>query len=108
MDALYLIVHKVRGQPALDIAQRFALSGGEEIWLIPTSGHRAYPFAHQALGDSFDYMTVFANGADWDAIPDHCPEQRAGNNPEPEQKRGALRTLSASLRALSDLIDGHP
>jgi hypothetical protein len=73
MDALYLIVHKVRGQPAFDVAQRFALSGGEEIWMIPTSGHRAYPFAHQALGGSFDDMTVFTNGAEWDALPDRHP-----------------------------------
>jgi hypothetical protein len=107
MDALYLIVHKVRGQPAFDVAQRFALSGEEEMWMIPTSGHRAYPFAYQALGGSFDYMIVFTNGAEWDALPDHYPEQRAGDNPEPAQKRG-LRTVSASLRALSDLIDGHP
>jgi hypothetical protein len=76
--------------------------------MIPTSGHRAYPFAHQALGGSFDYMTVFANGEEWDALPDHYPEQRIGDNPEPAQKRRSLRTLSASLRALSDLIDGHP
>jgi hypothetical protein len=61
---------------------------------------------HQALGGSFDYMTVFTNGAEWDALPDHYPEQ--GDEPEPAQRRGALRTLSASLRALSDLIDGHP
>jgi hypothetical protein len=106
MDALYLIVHKVRGQPTFDVAQRFALSGGEEIWMIPTSGHRAHPFAHQALGRSFDYMTVFTNGAEWDALPDYYPQQ--GDEPEPAQKRGALRTLSASLRALSDFIDGHP
>jgi hypothetical protein len=41
--------------------------------MIPTSCHRAYPFAHQALGGSFDYMTVFTNGAEWDALPDRHP-----------------------------------
>jgi hypothetical protein len=79
MDSLYLIAHKVRGQLAFDVAVRVALSGGEEIWMIPTSGHRAYPLAHQALGDLFDYMTVFANGEEWEALPDHYPEpQRKG------------------------------
>ncbi len=43
MDELYLILHKVRGQAELDVAQRLYLSGGEELWLNPTSGHRAYP-----------------------------------------------------------------
>jgi hypothetical protein len=90
MDALYLILHKVRGQPALDVAQRIALSGGEEIWMIPTSGHRAYPFAHQALGGSFDHMTMFANGAEWDELPDHYPSA---------QRKSLLAQLRARVAA---------
>ncbi len=42
MAELYLILHKVRGEPAFDIAQRLQI-GDEEGWIIPTSGHRAYP-----------------------------------------------------------------
>ena len=79
MDGLHLIVHKVKGQAAIDVAQRVVI-GDEDVWLIPTSGHRAYPFAHQALGDSAERMTEFANGAEWDALPDHYPgaTQRKG------------------------------
>lgn len=39
----YLIAHKVRGEPAFDIAIKLQF-GEEEGWLIPTSGHRAYPY----------------------------------------------------------------
>ena len=41
-DELYLILHKVRGEPAFDIAQKIMI-GDEEGWIIPTSGHRAHP-----------------------------------------------------------------
>jgi hypothetical protein len=40
-EALYLIKHRVRDEVAFDVALRVLLSGGEERWLIPTSGHRA-------------------------------------------------------------------
>jgi hypothetical protein len=40
---LFLIAHKVRSEPAFDIAQRSQI-GDEEGWIIPTSGHRAYPY----------------------------------------------------------------
>lgn len=45
---LFLIAHKVRGEPAFDIAQRCDDMGTESDpgpwWIIPTSGHRAYPY----------------------------------------------------------------
>ena len=68
MDALYLISHRVRGELAYDVALRILLSGGEERWLIPTSGHRAYPLAYKALVPMVDGMTKCA---DWSAVPDH-------------------------------------
>jgi hypothetical protein len=54
----HLILHKVRGRPAFDIAERcgmckepcWAKCGmwpkcrNEEWWIIPTSGHTAHPF----------------------------------------------------------------
>lgn len=40
--APYLILHKVRGEPAFDIAIKLDI-GDEQGWIIPTSGHRAYP-----------------------------------------------------------------
>jgi hypothetical protein len=64
MTDLYLIAHKVRGEPAFDIAQHMtcpkcedgfddygdslvqcsACDGIGHWWIIPTSGHRAFPY----------------------------------------------------------------
>jgi hypothetical protein len=66
MTDLYLIAHKVRGEPAFDIARRACASPpcqpncgrwkaghcadhDEEVWIIPTSGHRAYPYFYVEL-----------------------------------------------------------
>jgi hypothetical protein len=68
MDALYLISHRVRGELAYDVALRVLRSGGEELWLIPTSGHRAYPLAYKALAPVADGMT---ERSDWNAVPDY-------------------------------------
>ena len=71
----YLILHKVRGEPAFDIADRIkcpicepikqgldvstslecnACEGSGYWWIIPTSGHRAYPHEYWDLEDLFD------------------------------------------------------
>lgn len=49
----YLILHKVRGDPAFDIAEKLQI-GDEEGWIIPTSGHRAYPLWAKPLTVSDD------------------------------------------------------
>ena len=52
----YLIAHKVRGEPAFDVAIQMECpqcqgttcpecDAGGFWWIIPTSGHRAYPYA---------------------------------------------------------------
>lgn len=75
MPTLYLIAHKVRGQPAFDIAQRLQI-GDEEGWIIPTSGHRAYPSDYFQLDwarDGNDQVIIehlALPDADW---PDHYP-----------------------------------
>ena len=48
---MYLIAHKVRGEIAFDVAIILAEpdSEGEAIWIVSTSGHRAYPFWHEPL-----------------------------------------------------------
>lgn len=43
MSKPYLIAHIVRGEPAFDIAIKLQI-GDEAGWIIPTSGHRAYPY----------------------------------------------------------------
>ena len=47
---MYLIAHKVRGEPAFDIAEPMQV-GDETWWVIPTSGHRAYPYWTSKLED---------------------------------------------------------
>lgn len=48
MNDLFLIAHKVRGEVAYDVASKMIVEGqlgrDETWWIIPTSGHRAYPF----------------------------------------------------------------
>lgn len=53
MSEPHLILHKVRGEPAFDVAIKLTLDrdlecttaiDDDEVWIIPTSGHRAYPF----------------------------------------------------------------
>jgi len=57
MEGLYLIAHKVRGEVALDIA--LPLQIGQEMgWIIPTSGHRAYPWWTYPLNDLIAYQNV--------------------------------------------------
>lgn len=41
---LFLILHKVRGEPAFDVAACIGEDSDGEVWVIPTSGHRAYPY----------------------------------------------------------------
>ena len=53
MSEPYLIVHVVRSEPAFDIAIRCDDMGTESDpapwWIIPTSGHRAYPYWYREL-----------------------------------------------------------
>ena len=63
----YLIAHLVRGEPAFDIAIRLQI-GDEEGWIIPTSGHRAWPYweyplheLHKKFGEEYDSI-AYASG----------------------------------------------
>lgn len=94
MSELYLIAHKVRGEPAFDVATRIECGichgvGGHDVtpdyegpscsecdgtgywWIIPTSGHRAYPYWHCALNKHIEI--------DWqaDAMPPDLPDHYA-------------------------------
>lgn len=50
---LYLIAHKVRGELAFDVAEPMEMADGL-WWIIPTSGHRAYPVASWDLRYLYD------------------------------------------------------
>lgn len=103
---LFLILHKVRGEPAFDIAERCDEMGTASDpgpwWIIPTSGHRAYPFRWWGLGsmvcqDTIDTynqdivqpLVEFENGlpADW---PDHYA-------PKPAPYPGLIDDLLSAL-----------
>jgi len=114
MNDLYLILHKVRGEPAFDIAQRLdrphdlyktedneapdvikdqngevvlglcKICGrgeiqleeqcdGEDVWIIPTSGHRAYPCFAIEVGQIVqeDVYKMFLEGNIAPELPDH-------------------------------------
>jgi hypothetical protein len=95
----HLVLHKVRGEPAFDVAEQMKV-GNEVWWIIPTSGHRAYPYWHKPLwqlsyvpdgedGRRFNMGTPVeprAVPADW---PDHyaAPD---GNIIEPKINIGSL------------------
>ena len=64
---LYLIAHKVRGQPAFDIATQIQI-GDELGWIIPTSGHRARPYWRMELEQALDQFIIPSPPPDW---PDH-------------------------------------
>ena len=80
MPDLYLILHKVRGEPAFDVAYKYVGNNGEDLgWLIPTSGHGAHPAQAWRL-DTLKQMsfegthaitTEAANDPRWADLPDH-------------------------------------
>jgi hypothetical protein len=69
MRELWLIAHKVRGEPAFDIAEQIDCPECQYVpdgnytchecdetgywWIIPTSGHRAYPYASIQLHEEW-------------------------------------------------------
>ena len=87
-EQLYLILHKVRGEPAFDVALKFSdMSRDEDWWIIPTSGHRAYPFRYWALDDLFDGSDINKDGfherpsAADGTIPEDWPDHYAAVRP---------------------------
>lgn len=103
MSELYLIAHKVSGEPAFDVAERMTcpecdgdrylsngiidITGDDGMvpcaecdglgywWIIPTSGHRAYPYCTiplQMLGViGWGEVKPFNAGVMPDGLPDH-------------------------------------
>lgn len=72
----HLILHKVRGEPAFDVAIQIDI-GDVKGWIIPTSGHRAYPYWQVPL-DGIPFAGVPSMPADW---PDHY--EPSGSPPPP-------------------------
>lgn len=76
MTEPYLIAHLVRGEPAFDIAIRMdgPDEDGDEWWIIPTSGHRAYPYGFwilpKLLSERLYNEVITGAPHSW---PDHYP-----------------------------------
>ena|SRR5215469_14991909 len=92
MSELYLILHKVRGEPAFDIAQKMMV-GNEEGWVIPTSGHRAYPSDYFPLtwvrdADGEEVLSHMEKPGD--TTPDHYDSHRDDNSYMEDEARTIL------------------
>ncbi len=106
MTDLYLIAHKVRGEPAFDIAEKLICPEclGRECaecdesghwWIASTSGHRAYPYWTCNLGavDFPDQQTAEFHLSDMPpSLPDHYPTRQAPKA-EPSTGRSLLSAL---------------
>lgn len=121
MSEPYLVVHKVRGQPAFDIAEKMpcpvcegARQGLDDFslfhcdacadtdgywWIIPTSGHRAYPYWTTKVDDLFHFYGFGIDAehilsiipAMPDEVPDHYP------TPAAPKGQGLIKDLGAML-----------
>jgi hypothetical protein len=112
MSEPYLILHKVRGEPAFDIAERLlecteaneakGVVSLDVIWIIPTSGHRAYPMWQWPL----ETLDVVYEGGTINAVkdalcqwkPDQFPDHYACNEaPKPKPPARAVATTDDFL-----------
>jgi hypothetical protein len=135
----YLILHKVRGLPAFDVAEQmpcavchavqetvdFTVPDTEDCeecsssgfwWIIPTSGHRAYPYHHlvaeeaaialnELRQDGTDWL-ITGEWADWVARvmiapnpdwPDHYPHSTSSYPHSTSSKPFSVRNLLTAL-----------
>ncbi len=120
MTTPYLIAHKVRGQPAFDVAIRMECpicmpvkASGDHLpvpeegcngcdgqgfwWIIPTSGHRAYPYWSidlDLLGEEYNHAI-----RPGEMPADHPDHYASPNLPlrEPDAHRAEGRSLLTKL-----------
>jgi hypothetical protein len=90
----YLILHKVRGEPAFDIAEK-AMFGDEEGWILCTCGHRAYPYWHLRL-DALFLGGEIAMRPDIVEMPPDWPEHYNAL-PEPKKVEVNMSAFHSSI-----------
>ena len=97
MPDLFLIAHKVRGEPAFDVATQMECpichndstertecvecDGEGYWWIIPTSGHRAYPgdyiYLWATSRERIEEMKAYVT----ESLPDHYPHSASPSRP---------------------------
>ena len=111
MSELFLIAHKVRGEPAFDVATQTkcpecSAQGCIECddlgywWVVPTSGHRAYPYAHKSC--EWDLLSV---GLPPEGLPDHYQTSAAPKAPPKAPPKGIANLLAEARRKAAPIID---
>lgn len=108
---LWLIAHKARGEPAFDVATQvqcpeckgsgenhiqepygcIECDGNGHWWIVPTSGHRAYPYWTHDLDDMYDEATshiLYGVPTMPSDLPDHYATRAA-----PAISRASIRDL---------------
>lgn len=92
---LYLILHRARGEPAFDIAIKVQI-GNEDGWIIPTSGHRAYPYQTWDMSlwtsNSWGWFDAWIREMPYD-LPDHYSITREPSISEAKLAQALLDSL---------------
>lgn len=112
----FLILHKVRGEPAFDIAIECEDMGTETDpgpwWIVPTSGHRAYPLEVHPL-NTFNFTTLSLDEANviyheaWINLPDHCQhsiDRTASVDKTPIQSLDVANALANLIKPQAPLV----
>lgn len=130
MTELYLIAHKVRGEPAFDIAEKHSCprcqsyesvtgmwceaefpqqsctqcDGAGERWFIPTSGHQAFPYWSVPLIKAY---VLDQDAAYWNCVlkmpPEMPPDLRDHYAVEREVARSLVDVLGLIHKPLAPI-----
>jgi hypothetical protein len=98
----FLILHKVRGEPAFDIAEPVKI-GDEEGWVLCTCGHRAYPYLTWRLDQLYTNGDRPVDFGDHDTVPSDWPDHYSPK-PEAKLKLNVLEVVSRMLPKLKRRI----
>lgn len=113
MSEPFLILHRVRGQPAFDIAHQMPCpltpphhdcaecNDTGYWWILSTCGYRAYPYWYSELHESildelYDKMPVF--------MPENAPDCFACNDRPQREESYAVKAKAAGLLQSLGLI----
>lgn len=103
----FLILHRVRGDAVFDVAEQMNVDG-ETWWIIPTSGHRAYPWRHWLVEDLFDGSDINNSGHHdspinfLDGLPADWPDHYVAHKPKRVDVENFIADLSQ--QELDDLL----